>query len=234
MPIATLSATLREEVLSIRIALAGQVGDLGEHTENDLKALVGEFGPNMDVAKRADLAGFEGAMARARGYTATAIRHWNAALQGRDSTRGHALYDLSRAYPTGDPEAARYAELAADAMLQVGNHTEVARCLQRLAACLLVRDPKRAVESIDRALGVLGANLLDRDLKGGLLHYKAVALDKLGRTHAALEAASQAAEERRDLMGTEEERHNSLALAGLFARNAGEAARADELKAEAC
>ena len=233
VPIDALSSQLRGEVLSIRLALAGQLNDLCEQTEDDLHAMLNEFGPTMDTAKRAATAGFEGAIARARGYTATAIRHWKAALKGKDSTRGHALYDLSRAYPTTEPEAARYAEMAADAMLQAGDQTVAARCLQRLAACLLVQDPKRALASIDRACGILGARLLDRDLKAGLLHYKAEALEKLGLTKPAFDAAVQAAHERRDLIGAEEERYSSLGLASLLAQNAGDAARANELKAEA-
>lgn len=233
VPVEGFPPTLREEVLSVRLALAGQINDMGAETEKDLRAAIDEFGATMDVAKRAELSGFEGAMARAKGYKATAIRHWKAALKGKDSTRGHALYDLSRAYPKTEPEAARYAELAADASLQAGDQKEAARCLQRLAACLLVRDPKRAVEAIDRALGLLGTNLLDRDWKAGLLHYKAEALDKLGLRKPALDAAAQAADERRDLMGAEVERHSSLALASILAKNAGDNARADELKAEA-
>jgi len=233
VPVDSFAAPLREEILAIRLAIAGQLNDMGEGTERDLRATVNEFGASMSVAKRAELAGFEGAMARAKGHTASAIRHWKAALVGADSTRGHALYDLSRAYPTMDPEAARYAELAADAMLQAGDQTEGARCLQRLAECLLARDPRQAVNSIDRALALLGANLLDRDWRGALLHYKAEALDKLGWTKPALDAATQAADERRDLMGAEEERQSSLALASILANNAGDTTRADELKAEA-
>ena len=233
VPLDVLPATLREEMLELRLAVAARVNDLGGETETELKMMLDQFGASMKVERRAETAALEGALAHAKGYKATAIRHWKTALKGDDFTRGHALFNLSRAYPTGDLEAARYAELAADAMMQAGNPTQSVKCLHRLAECLLVRTPKQALSAIDRALGLLGDRLLDKDLKGGLLHYKALALEKLGLASAALDVAAQAAEERRDLIGAEEERQSSLALASILAENCGESERAVELKAEA-
>lgn len=229
-----LDAWTRHDVLLSRIHTASLLGKLTSDTDADLTAFLREFDESISPQLRYRLVGIRGNLEFAQGRVLTALRHWKSALAGDDETRGESHRRISMLHAQGTPDATTHAELAADAFLQAGNAPRAALCLKRLAACLMLRDPKRALAIVDKATALFETKeLLDRDRRASLLHYKAVALEKLGRFDEALQIASEAADARRDLLGAEEGRLSSLSLGSLLAQRVGNEELSEQLSGTA-
>lgn len=222
-----LDRTARRQTLEMRIAAASVLHDYGAETEEDISAVLREFEPEMDGPTRANMTNARGLVALRAGRRETAYSLWKsvASPESLASTedRAWAHRNISVLLSRADPEAARHAEVAADAFLQSGNRLEAARSVLRYADCVLPRAPEDALRAVDEAITWFdSADALARDIRAGLQHSMADSLRRLGRYREALETCCEAARRREGIHGAEASRAASLHLASIIAHELGD------------
>lgn len=220
----------------LRAALAYGGGDLAT-VRQDAEALLRGW-PDMPLEERNTLRNTLGVAAIKEGRVETAIRIWRDVLKDPASVmageRGWVWRNLSMALDREDPEAARAAQLSADAFLENGNRAEAARSLGQLARILEHSDPREAIRQLDNVLSFArDTGLLERELKATVHHAKANRLIRVGALERALGDALAAAALRRGVVGLESELISSLHLAANAAEGLGKNEQTTDLRQEA-
>ena len=148
--------------------------------------------------------------------------------------RGWIWRNLSNALETDEPEARRAAQLSADAFLEAGDREESARSLAHLSRLQERDEPTTAIYQFDQMLDLISKEgVLNEEIRANILHRKARKLLELSNSRAAFDAAAEAADLRRGVLGAEESLISSLHLAGIAASIHGDKKSADAMNAEA-
>jgi tetratricopeptide (TPR) repeat protein len=148
--------------------------------------------------------------------------------------RGWIWRNLSMALEPHDPEARRAARHAVDAFLEAGDKQEAARSVAQLSRLQEYDEPIAAIRQFDQMLELISIEgVLSEEIRANVLHGKARKLLEFGNSSAALEAAREAADLRRGILGAEEGLISSLHLASIAAANHGDQKSADAMDAEA-
>lgn len=148
--------------------------------------------------------------------------------------RGWIWRNLSMALEPNSPEAQRTAQLAVDAFLEAGDKQEAARSIVHLSRLQEHDEPITAIRQFDRMLDLMSnEGILNEEIRANILHGKARKMLEHGNSRAAFQAASDAADLRRGLLGAEEGLISSLHLAAIAARNHGDQQSSDAMDEEA-
>ncbi len=148
--------------------------------------------------------------------------------------RGWIWRNLSMELEPDNPEARRTAQLAVDAFLEAGDKQEAARSIAQLSRLQEHDEPITAIRQFDQMLDLMSnEGILNEEIRASILHRKARKLLEYSNSRAAFDAAAEAADLRRGILGTEESLISSLHLAAIAAVNHGDHKSADAMNAEA-
>jgi tetratricopeptide (TPR) repeat protein len=148
--------------------------------------------------------------------------------------RGWIWRNLSMALEPDDPEARRTAMHAVDAFLEAGDKQEAARSIGQLSRLQEHDEPVAAIRQFDQMLNLMSTEgVLNEEIRADILHGKARKLLEFGNSRAAFEAAGEAIDLRRGILGAEEGLISSLHLAAIAAANHDDQKSADAMNAEA-
>lgn len=148
--------------------------------------------------------------------------------------RGWIWRNFSMALDPNDPEARRAARHAIDAFLEAGDKSEATRSIAQLSALQERNEPANAIGQFDQMLDLMSKEgILNEEIRANIQHAKGRRLLEVGNSRAALEAARQAVELRRGILGAEEYLISSLHLVSITASNLGDKDTAGAADAEA-
>ena len=148
--------------------------------------------------------------------------------------RGWIWRNFSLALKPDDPEAMRAARHAIDAFLEAGDKSEATRSIGQLSALLERDEPADAIGQFDQMLDLMSQeDILNEEIRANIQHAKGRKLLEVGNSKAALEAARQAVELRRGILGAEEQLISSLHLVSIIASDLQDLGTAGSANAEA-